>query len=354
MSEPIIVQRKPFFVELKAGRAYTWCACGRSQRQPFCDGSHAGTGIEPFRFVADADREAVLCGCKHTRSRPFCDGTHNNLSDTYEEAGADEIRASESIPVTPPDGGETGRAVLNGGCYVMSVSMDTARNYGAMRLVPVIDRDRGAHFLSQYYAETSAGTSEILSFPGSEVVLFVSAGKATVNISGRDFEVGRECGAYIREGEAFRVHNAGSEPVQMVLTVCPQNSSPQVLESMPDNFDSSVPQRAAAADESQREPMADRFYQVLVGEETGSRSVTGFIGELPKSRAAGHHHLYEEAILILTGEGFMWTEKARARVRPGDIIFLPRKQLHSLECTSAGGMRLLGVFYPSGSPAVNY
>ena len=58
--------------------------------------------------------------------------------------------------------------------------------------------------------------------------------------------------------------------------------------------------------------------------------------------------------MILSGEGFMWTEGKRAAVRPGDIIFLPRKQIHSLECTAADGMRLMGAFYPSGSPAVNY
>ena len=354
MCEPIVAQRKPYFVELKAGRPYAWCACGRSARQPFCDGSHAGTGIEPFRFVAEADREAVLCGCKHTGNPPFCDGSHNNLSDTYEEAGEDEIRATASIPVTPRDHGRTGRAVLNGGCYVLTVSLDSAERQGAMRIVPVIDQDRGAKFLSQYYAEVEQGTSGVLAFPGSEVVLFLSGGSAGVTISGTEFELAPECGAYIRTGEAFAVHNTGAEPVRMAITVCPQCEGPQWLDSMPHNFDASVPQRVAAVDESRREPMADRFYQVLVGEEMGSASITGFIGEVPKSRAAGHHHLYEEAILILSGEGFMWTEKARAQVQPGDIIFLPRKQLHSLECTAPDGMRLLGVFYPSGSPAVNY
>lgn len=354
MSEPIVAQRKPYFVKLKAGRPYTWCACGRSARQPFCDGSHAGTGIEPFRFVAETDREAVLCGCKRTGNPPFCDGTHNNLSDTYEQAGEDEIRATASIPVTPRDQGATGRALLDGGCYVLTVSLAGMERHGAMRIVPVIDQARGAGFLSQYYAQVETGKSDIVMFPGSEAVLFLSTGTATMTISGREFELGPESGAYIRKGEAFAINNVGAEPARMAITVCPQCPAPQWLDSMPDNFDSSVPERVAAVDESRREPMADRFYQVLVGEETGSASITGFIGEVPKSRAAGHHHLYEEAILILSGEGFMWTEKARAQVQPGDIIFLPRKQLHSLECTSSEGMRLLGVFYPSGSPAVNY
>jgi quercetin dioxygenase-like cupin family protein len=50
----------------------------------------------------------------------------------------------------------------------------------------------------------------------------------------------------------------------------------------------------------------------------------------------------------------MWTDETKARVRPGDTIFLPLKQAHSLECTSPEGMRLIGLFYPSMSPAINY
>ena len=80
MSDPVIAQKKPFLVELKVGRNYLWCTCGRSAKQPYCDGSHAGTSFMPLRFAAKEDGEAVLCGCKHTRTPPFCDGTHNKLS----------------------------------------------------------------------------------------------------------------------------------------------------------------------------------------------------------------------------------------------------------------------------------
>lgn len=75
--EPEIAQRGPYQVELVEGKKYFWCRCGRSQKQPFCDGSHAGTGIEPVSFVADASATVNLCGCKQTDDQPFCDGTHN-------------------------------------------------------------------------------------------------------------------------------------------------------------------------------------------------------------------------------------------------------------------------------------
>ena len=47
MTDPERPQLSPYQVELEAGKRYAWCRCGRSQKQPFCDGSHAGTGIEP-------------------------------------------------------------------------------------------------------------------------------------------------------------------------------------------------------------------------------------------------------------------------------------------------------------------
>lgn len=79
MSEPKMAQKAPFKVELEAGKTYWWCACGHSARQPFCDGSHKGTGMAPVRHVAEASGSAWLCGCKRTARHPFCDGTHKAL-----------------------------------------------------------------------------------------------------------------------------------------------------------------------------------------------------------------------------------------------------------------------------------
>lgn len=78
-AEPIVAQQGPYQVELVEGKAYFYCSCGRSARQPFCDGSHNGTGLEPKRFVADRTGTFNLCGCKSTDDAPFCDGSHNML-----------------------------------------------------------------------------------------------------------------------------------------------------------------------------------------------------------------------------------------------------------------------------------
>lgn len=81
MTESVIAQKKPCIVALEAGKEYWWCACGRSKNQPFCDGSHKGTGIEPVSFVADKTGKRGLCGCKHSGNAPFCDGSHASLDD---------------------------------------------------------------------------------------------------------------------------------------------------------------------------------------------------------------------------------------------------------------------------------
>lgn len=80
MSEtPEIAAREPARVELTEGETYFWCSCGRSRSQPFCDGSHKGTGLSPLRFTADRSGPAFLCQCKASRGSPHCDGTHKTL-----------------------------------------------------------------------------------------------------------------------------------------------------------------------------------------------------------------------------------------------------------------------------------
>jgi CDGSH iron-sulfur domain-containing protein 3 len=79
MTEPRVAQSAPYETEVVAGKKYAWCACGRSAKQPFCDGSHKGTGLEPIILVADRTETVWFCGCKQTGDRPFCDGTHKSL-----------------------------------------------------------------------------------------------------------------------------------------------------------------------------------------------------------------------------------------------------------------------------------
>ena len=79
MDKPVVAQSSPFVVAVEAGKVYAWCACGRSAKQPFCDGSHKGTAFQPVSFKAEKADTVYFCGCKHSKNRPLCDGSHKNL-----------------------------------------------------------------------------------------------------------------------------------------------------------------------------------------------------------------------------------------------------------------------------------
>lgn len=77
--EPVIAEKSPAVLELEPGN-YSWCACGKSKNQPFCDGSHKEEGVfKPVRFEITEKKRVALCRCKHTKTPPFCDGTHKTL-----------------------------------------------------------------------------------------------------------------------------------------------------------------------------------------------------------------------------------------------------------------------------------
>ena len=79
MTDPVVAQKAPFGVKVEEGKSYWWCACGLSKEQPFCDGSHKGTDIEPSKYSAEKSGTVYFCGCKNTKEVPVCDGTHAKL-----------------------------------------------------------------------------------------------------------------------------------------------------------------------------------------------------------------------------------------------------------------------------------
>jgi CDGSH iron-sulfur domain-containing protein 3 len=76
MTNAVRASDTPFPIEVQAGKSYYWCSCGRSSKQPFCDGSHKETGFTPLKYDATEDRTVYFCGCKATGKSPLCDGSH--------------------------------------------------------------------------------------------------------------------------------------------------------------------------------------------------------------------------------------------------------------------------------------
>ena len=246
--------------------------------QPYCDGSHRGTDFRPVRYVAAEKAEEVLfCGCKHTKTPPFCDGSHNSLIADYPEDDPGSA-ANRTIPEVAC--AESPRAILNGGCYVFSTARARKTERGALRYCTVIGPEFGSIHQSQFYLEAGAGDPPVVAFGERDVVLFVTEGEAEVTISGRTFTAPTHSGVFVAPGEAFRVAGKGGSgrTVKLLASACPRAGAPEWLDRMPDNFDAANPERVVPLDPSQRQGMANRYFQMLVDRSVGSKVVTQFIG----------------------------------------------------------------------------
>ena len=79
MTDAVVAGRVPMAVDVEAGKSYWWCSCGKSAKQPFCDGSHKGTELTPMKYDATATGKVWFCACKQTANSPLCDGAHKKL-----------------------------------------------------------------------------------------------------------------------------------------------------------------------------------------------------------------------------------------------------------------------------------
>ncbi len=55
MAPARVADVKPIEVQFQQTEELYWCACGRSDSQPFCDGSHAGSEFTPVAFTGEKD-----------------------------------------------------------------------------------------------------------------------------------------------------------------------------------------------------------------------------------------------------------------------------------------------------------
>jgi len=235
---------------------------------------------------------------------------------------------------------------------------------GSLSIWNQIGKQTGAQAISLRILEFGVGLSPGLRNQSSDEVLYVledlddaaKPKRCTVFLGGRPHREKTQTGIYLRPGQTLMVDNPGPDSVCFVSSQCPEGllgvvPFGQVFTDQP-TLETQVPIVKLA---DQREtPTGDRWYRVLVDHEIGSDQVTQFVGSIPPGRAPDHFHEYEEVLFILRGTGTMWTGDASTPIGPGACVYLPRGQVHCVENTGDGELRLLGVFYPAGSPAVRY
>jgi len=224
---------------------------------------------------------------------------------------------------------------LEGGCRVSTMTEGTPQVDGSLKIWNQIGPDTGAKAISLRILEFGPGLSPDLRNKDVDEVLFV-LDQCRVLIDDVTHEVEPQSGVFIRARQTFRVENRSTKSHFVVSSQTPSKGG-------------EIPKPIVKLADQRAMPTGDRWYRVLIDSE-----VTQFVGSIPPGRAPDHFHEYEEVLFILRGEGRMWTEAKSTQISYGSCVYLPRRQVHCVENTGTGELRLLGVFYPAGSPAVRY
>jgi len=256
--------------------------------------------------------------------------------------------------------------ILDGGCRVSNMREGEPGLAGTLRVWSQIGRSTGAQAISLRVLEFGPGLSPGFRNADCDEVLYMledldSSGNnkaCVVFIDGRAYEVGPQTGIYLRPGQTFTLSNPEPLTALFVSAQCPEPGFPGEVGApltmpLPDTTATETLPVVSLRDRRAVQT-GDRWYRVLVDERLGSTQVTQFVGSIPPGRAPDHFHDYEEVLFILRGVGRMWTGNASTPIAHGSCIYLPKRQVHCVENTGGNELRLLGVFYPAGSPAVRY
>lgn len=250
--------------------------------------------------------------------------------------------------------------LLEGGCRVRGLKEGQPAREGGLTIWNQFGRETGAQAISLRALQLEAGYATTFSNPGSDEVLYVLEGNALELLGGIPRAVGPDSGIYIASERELTLENQSSAPLTLVSCRCPEPGSagwPLRPESAASGSSGNGSPEACPIVSMRERPVqqtGDRWYREVINAEVGSAEVTQFVGSIPPGRSPDHYHLYEEVLCILEGNGVMWAEETSTPIAAGSCIFLPRGQVHCLENTGLSELRLLGVFYPAGSPAVRY
>ena len=221
--------------------------------------------------------------------------------------------------------------MLDGGCRVADLKEGEPVRDGALRIWNHFRGDA----ISLRVIEIDGDAT--LRNDAAEEVLYVVGGNGTAN--GQHIAI--DTGIYLPPNTSLELIGT----MTLVSSQCGDLGGAPALAPVR----AGAPLRIVSLEEKPMQKTGDRWYRELI-----TQQVTQFVGAIPPGRAPDHHHLYEEVICILDGEGTMWAGASNAPIATGSCIFLPSKQVHCVENRGRSELRLLGVFYPAGSPAARY
>jgi mannose-6-phosphate isomerase-like protein (cupin superfamily) len=247
---------------------------------------------------------------------------------------------------------------LPGGCRVFSLTEGEPATRPGGKIWRHVGRERGARAISLSALELSPRAS--ISWRNAECddVLFVVSGEGEISLDGAAHGIRPDDGIYVRPRQRVRLHCSDRQPLTVLDSRCPDSGPDSLFDDAAADGPGAAGRALSGIVRFEDQPIEragdGRWFRVLVDEKAGALEVTQFVGFIPPSRAPEHFHEYEEVACILDGHGRFWSGGASAPIGPGSCLFLPRRQPHCVENTGESPIRLYGLFYPAGSPAVRY
>ncbi|HTS28559.1 MAG TPA: cupin domain-containing protein [Bryobacteraceae bacterium] len=246
--------------------------------------------------------------------------------------------------------------ILERGCRVYSPGDGRVDTNGTRTERTVVCRASGAKQITQSVTDYAPGESPAFVNPVAEEVLYVASGEGVCRVDGFVYSLRPGAAVYVPPGVACQVEAGGADTLRIVSSCCPEDPG-RAATDPPPHPDRERPRlRVHEDDREYIRAGQDRIFRYLVHTDVGCRAVTQFVGWIPASKAPFHYHSYEECIYILEGHGILHldTHPSAAEFGPGYSIYLPDGVVHCLENPGPAPIRLLGVFYPSGSPSAAY
>jgi mannose-6-phosphate isomerase-like protein (cupin superfamily) len=200
--------------------------------------------------------------------------------------------------------------------------------------------ENGCERLEQRVIRFGPGRSSPRTLNGRQEVLYVISGTGTLRLDGTKHELGPNTGVFLAAGETYTVENERPEPLAVVSVLTPQQSQPASERCVTVRFD----------DREELQADENRSFRYLVHEDIGCLDVTQFVGIVKPCRAPDHSHPYDEVGYIIEGQGIAHVGGESTPIGPGSCFHLPPEEVHCIENSGPGVMRIMGVFHPSGSP----
>jgi mannose-6-phosphate isomerase-like protein (cupin superfamily) len=207
----------------------------------------------------------------------------------------------------------------------------------------VIDARDGCELFTLRTVRAVAGHSIARQTGDCEELVFVLSGRGAIVTSSGEHAVEPETGLLLGPGDHYEFANDGPEDIYAVSVALHEPASSRTAAAI-----------CRLADAAAQSATADREFRVVFDAESGCPSATQFVGYIPVGAAPRHYHLYDEVIYVLDGNGVMHMGGEQTPLHTGSAISLPAQEVHTLENSGPGVMRVLGVFRPSGSPAAAY